>query len=254
MKFKKASEIETKRFNKPKSLIKIDQTVDNIFDTKLYTNVAIYLMKHGTKGNFKYISTLLNDGTYPASWSIRISFIKDYWELYFAPHPDAEKLNLNIRELFEEMKLPNVEILGNLHVGIIRSENKEVIEFIINFVIKQFADKKLKINIKEPLNKKHTKQICTSPYKLKYKVLEKTQFDSKTYKKYLLMIDILMKQSLEKKEKDEIIKISKILFKEKKIDSSDKKTLNGFIDKHVSQRDKIRVAIKYLSDKGGKDA
>lgn len=224
---------------------------DNIFDVKLYNNVGIYLMEPETKGNFKYISTLLNNGIKPASWSIRISIVKGFWELYFGPHPEAQKLDLNIRELFEGMNLNNVEISGTFNVGIIKTEKKQVVEYITNFLINQFKDIELKIQFSD-LNKKYKRKSITNKYIIEHKINNIQKFDNKTLYKYIAMIELLLKNK-EIKELTTIKTFYNKLKKEKNLDRKDKLILDDLIEKYINQRDKIQIAIKYLSGKGSKE-
>lgn len=244
MKFNKAEKIKIRIFKK-KPLPKKDVTINNIQNFHIYNNLSIFLMKPETKGNFKDISLLASDGKYPTSWTIRLSITKGCWQLYFGPHPQAEKPDINIRQLFED-NFSGVDISGYLYVCIVKSIDKNKMEEIIEFLIKNFNNNKLVIK-DYIININYIKANTVEKYKIHYNVKEVKQYDKETYKKYLLLIEHIMNHKNISKEEQEIVKqISKFLFKNKILTERHTSVLNKYTNKYVSQRDKIKIAITYL--------
>ena len=86
--------------NKKKNSILLDPQYNNIKEVKIYKNFAIYLMKLGTKGNFKEIAKLANDGKEQMSWVCRIYYTNNIWTIQIASNPNLPKQEINLLEIF----------------------------------------------------------------------------------------------------------------------------------------------------------
>lgn len=235
----KAKDIEKRDL---KSQKKKYQSVSNIASVTLYENVAVYLMKPGTKGNFKYISTLANNGKEAISWAIRVYYTTGKWSAQVAPHPGIDKsdINVSISEILDKYeKRSDVESFANLHIGTVRSEKEKVVENAINYLISELRDKKLKGVENFILNEHYTLQSSTQPYKIVYN-LNKIQ-NRGSEKKYRIIQKFLVDKQIRKSEREKLNSIQESLTTE------DKEFLYGMSKKYLSESERIRIAMIYMS-------
>ncbi len=222
--------------------------MDDVLEYFLYENLAIYIMKQGIKGNFKAIAPLVNNGKNPASWAIRIYNINNEWTLHFAPHPNIT-IDINLREEVEA--LLGREVLGHNHVVMFITTRKDELEEVINFLIKGYSTKKLDGVEGQHIDSNYTIESSNKKYKLpaKYATIIES-FDEETYDKYLIIIKkLLSNDSIDKKEKDEIIRIGKRFLKSKYLNTRESKFLNTCIEKHLDTHSKIKIALQYILTK-----
>ena len=123
----KIKEVKHKNFSK-KSGYSSEKNIRSVFR---YDNLSIILMAPGSKGDFKYLSKLINDGRKQTSWCIRIYYTNGKWGVQLAPNINIDKgdIEINVSELFN--KFNDADIYSTLHTGTALSQSKDVIEHIV---------------------------------------------------------------------------------------------------------------------------
>lgn len=216
--------------------------LDDVFDYKLYNNIAIYLMKPGVKGNFKLIAPVIHNGIAP-SWAIRIYYVNNNYTLHFASHPNII-IDFNLREYVESVF--GHEVLGHNHVVMITASSKELIERAINELIGAFKDNKLPLIECEAVDDKYLTETSIKKYKIP-KGYSIDVFDDTTYKKYLLFIKSLLNAAMDENDKNEVIRISKRFISSKLLTTRELKQINSYIEKYIDSHIKIKIALQVLA-------
>lgn len=254
MKFKKATETQEKikkAYSKLLEREKFKQSADSIADFKRFNNIAVYLMKFNVKGNFKYISNLVNDGEKPCCWSIRICFINRSWMIQIAPHPkiDKSKLGINLKNFLEDLNIDH-KIRGYLHVGTVENiSDKEAVEDIVNTLIDEFKNKFIEGLEDEEIDEKYTIDSSEIEYKIPSRFKE--QFTQESFLKYLKMIKSL-NDNIDKIPKKHQKRIKEIFFNLKNdhyISKENRNWINDVIKKYLSEKERIKIAMSFLSRK-----
>lgn len=228
---------------KKKDALITDQSYNNIKEIKLYTNLAIYIMEFGTKGNFKEIAKLANDGNEQMSWVIRIYYTNNVWTIQLAINPSLPKQHLDLLTIGEKIVHKNDNLSGNLHLITIKSNYKSHIELLVNYFISFFKEKRIDGIEKFDIIKKYTCEYTTS----KFSIDTVKELDDYSYKKNLIIISYLTnKCPLEDDEKEQLIKISKTFFKSHKLSDKQNKIINNLSDIYISQSQKIKIAMNFL--------
>lgn len=221
--------------------------LEDVFDYRLYDNLAIYIMKLGMKGNFKTIAPVVNNGRVAPSWAIRIYYLNNEWTLHFASHPNIT-VDSNLREEVESIiNDPDTKVLGHNHVAMIISAHKTTVESVVNKLVESYKDRLVPGIESQTIDPSYITESSTSKYRIPatFKVVE--SFDEETYKKYLIIIKRLVDDdSIPEAEKDEIIRISKRLFKTKVLKKRDLEEINGFAEQYIDQHSKIKIALQYI--------
>lgn len=243
MKFNEVQE-KSKYIKSNKQLRKINRDLENIFSLHLYNCVAICLMKPGTKGNFKHISTLVNNGIEPASWTIRIFFTNGMWGAQVAPHSEIDKSDINISVVSILDKFANntdIELFANLHMGTIRSSNENIIEEVVNYLIEELKDKRLKNIETFKIEHRYTSSNSHKRYKIGYSLHSAENIDEQTISKYVSILIKLLSKNLTDKERKKIQFI-----KNRKLAIEDKKYLLRLSQRYLTQSERIRIAMSYI--------
>jgi hypothetical protein len=123
---------------------------DNVEKIYRYDNVGVLLMKKGTKGNFRILSTLINDGIYPCSWAVRVFYTKNSWTINVAPHDsvDKTKFDINLLEFFAELSedYKSIKYFGyKTFISFDEIRSKSVVEKIVQAIVEELKDLKLEI-------------------------------------------------------------------------------------------------------------
>lgn len=225
----------------------VENPLDSVLDYKLYDNLAIYIMKPGIKGNFKTLAPIVNNGIIAPSWAIRIYYLNNEWTLHFAPHPNIA-ITSNLRDDIELLiNDPDTKVLGHNHVAMIISLHKTTIENVVNTLITAYQNNKLPSIELQPIDVKYKTEISTVKYKIPVNYKSVEMFDEETYKKYLIIIKRLIDDaSIQEIDKNEIIRISKKLFKTKVLNKRDLSQINEYTEKYIDQHSKIKIALQYI--------
>jgi hypothetical protein len=251
MKFTNASDQPVSEHVPPKLLKQMNGSIESLVDIKLYPNVAVYLMKPGTKGYFKYIATLANNGEEAASWAIRVFFTNNSWTLQVAAHPDIDphKIKINIYEILEQgIADDSIKTYGNLHFASMVTPVKLKIENAVNLFIEKLADCKIPGIESASINKKYTFQYSTVKYRINYTPVVVNPFNEKNVAKYNAIIRALKNKPLGENELKFINRISKKLESGKTLIKKEHRLFNEMSQDHLSQNEKIKIAIAFLTE------
>jgi len=201
-----------------------------------YDNLSICVMSPGTKGDFKYLSTLVSNGENQTSWCIRVYNTNNKWTAQIASNSLVKNIDINMSEVLNKFD-QNLEISSTLHTGIISSINKKLIEDAILNLIKIFRDNKLNTD-KFEINKKYILKNNSNKFKLEYDISEIKINDVDMIKKYLNIYKIL-------KEK----KIDDILLNQMNITTlnlKNKEILLELSKKYLTEHERISIAMKFM--------
>jgi hypothetical protein len=223
-----------------------DQSEENIADIKLYENVAVYLMKPGTKGNFRYISTLANNGESPISWSIRVFFTAGKWNAQIAPHSEIDKalIDIDVASIVQKFESPEIESLANLHFGNIRSSSEKAVQDAVNFLIENFKDKKLLGIETYKVFPNYTLEETNSTYEILYDLKPvDPQSEKFSHNKYAAIYRTLAQKNLSEKDTFAFKRISV-----SRLNEFDKLALLNLSQKYLSQAERIKIAMKFIEE------
>jgi hypothetical protein len=250
MKFVKASDQPLHEHLPPKLLKQMNGSINSLMDIKLYPNVAIYLMKPGTKGYFKYIATLANNGIEAASWSIRVFFTNNCWTLQVAPHPeiDPHQITINLYEILENVKDDTVKTYGNLHFASMTTTTKSKIETVVNLFVEKLATCKIPGVESQPIDKKYSMSFSNSKYRIHYNPVVVNPFNEKNVAKYNAILRALKNKALDENELKFINRISKKLESGKPLIKKEHRLFNEMSQDHLSQNEKIKIALAFLTE------
>jgi len=234
MKFNEAEDkvqnIKPKKYQKSKGY-NLEKHIIAIYR---YDNLSICMMAPGTKGDFKHLSTLVNDGVNQTSWCIRIYNTNNKWTAQIAPNSLANSIDINMSEILNKFK-SEVDISSTLHTGIISSIDKNNVEKTILKLIEIFRDKKLHIDNFE-INKKFTLKNNSKIFKLEYSDIKVNDID--TIKKYLNIYKTLK----EKKIDDPLLNEMDITI----LNVKSKETLLELSKKYLTEHERIDIAMKFI--------
>lgn len=234
--------------HKKNSIFEIEYS--NIEKFYRYDNIGLILMKKGTKGNFRILSTLINDGTYPTSWTIRIHYTKNFWTISVAPHDtiDKNKYDVNLVDFFSEYssELKNIKYLGyKTFVSFDEIKSKSVVEKITNYIISELKDMKLEIT-HPVLYLDFKKEDCLKDFRIKSSYLdEDEEVSSSVYEKYLTIMKTIMEE-ITSSERTIVEKIGNRLMNEKKLPNENKEYLDTLSEKYISQEKRISISLRNL--------
>jgi len=207
-------------------------------------------MKKGTKGNFRILSTLINDGEYPSSWTIRIHYTKNFWTINVAPHDtiDKNKYEINLIEFFDKYskELNNIKYFGyKTFISFDQIKSKNVLEKIVNHIISELKDIKLEI-LHPVLYLDFKKENCLKDFRIKSSYLDEDEIISESlYEKYLTIIKTIISEiSLD--EKVIVEKIGNRLMKDKKLPNENKEYLDMLSEKYITQEKRISISLRNL--------
>lgn len=210
---------------------------DNVTLISLYPNVAVYLMKIGTKGDFKYLSTLANNGKEATSWAIRIYFTSNKWTAQVAPHSEINKENItiNMNDVIESLE--DVEKFSTLHIATIKSEDKSNIEKAIQAIISKLQNIKISGIENISINKNYIYQYTTTPYK----IIHSSITDHKSSNnKYIYLLKEIKKKNISD------IEIKKINDLKESLNEENKKLILFLSQKYLTEAERIKIAMKFL--------
>lgn len=235
MKFQSIPENENAVFDKKTDVSKIDLTEDNIATINRYDNVAVVLMKPGTKGDFFNLSTLINDGVICCSWTIRVFYTQGQWNAQLAPHRDVRKnIDVNLFDLISYLS-DNKEVIvhSSTHVASFKTQNEKFLQDIINALIGELKDNRISGIEQCEVNKKYSIENSKLPYVIMYNI-HKSSSNAKT--KYNLLYELLV---------DRKIDVSSVNMN--KLDVEDKKEILILSKKFLTQSDRIKIAMKFIN-------
>lgn len=239
-KFKKIHLEQTKREES-----KISNTVNNIYSYKLFGPTAVIFMKPETKGNFKYISTLINDGKEVASWTMRVYYTNRKWSAQIAPHPEIDKkdISISIVDLLEkEINDDEIEILANNHMGTIRCSDGYKIEKVINIILKELKNHRFKNVENFKIHKEFTTQSINEEYKINFSLNTETKKAKiESLKKYVHILILLLEKQITDDEKKYLYEMTK-----KQLSDDDKESLLLLSYKYFNQSERIKLAMNYM--------
>jgi hypothetical protein len=214
-----------------------------------YSNLGIFLLKLGKRGSTSIMSQLINDGTTPCSWTLKIECIQNEWSLQFCVNPNA-KFNGDLNTVLSvfNKKYENALITGNkTHVIINDIDNKQQIEEIVNYIIRSFAGVSLDFHNKllfEPCNLVNQDKS--------FKILgfypDKKQVDKRSFIKYKEIIAKFDTISVQKSERDTINIIKFKVDKQEILTDNEKQAINSLMKLYFTEHERIAIAMKYLKD------
>lgn len=242
MKFKPGEEHES--FSVKKNLNK--KTISDLYDIEnlpsfRFDNVGVFLT---SKKNipFKLLSSVLNDGEYPVSWTIKIYYNNDGWAIQIGVHPNANN-NISLYGIIEKYKekFP-VEITGHNNVAsILKIKNRKDAEKIAKSVIKLFRDVRLEITDFDIID-----AFVLDNSDDFYIPDGRGTPDTNSISKFKEAIKLIKKHPIEKEEDRIINKINNRLTSEKYISEKGKDYLNSLMKKYLTEHERISVAMKSL--------
>ena len=248
MKFEKSDEIDKKKtfVGKKKNALVTDMSYNNIKDVKIYKNFAIYIMKPGTKGYFKEVAKLANDGLEQLSWVSRIYYTNNVWTIQLAANPSLPKQELNFLSIGEKIVHKDDTLSGNLHLITIKSKYKSHIEILVNYFISFFKENRIDGIEDHELTEKYTRKYSTGKFSIDF-VKSSPDLDNDKYKKYLIVIHFLINNCiLDEDEKEQLIKISKTFFKTHSLSDKQTNFIDSLSDLYITQSQKIKMAMNFL--------
>ena len=83
---------------------------------------------------FKFLSSLINDGEKPVSWTVKAYYNRNSWNVQMGVHPNVES-NIDLFSVLDKFreKFPNVDVIGHEKVAsILKIESNKHVEEIIN--------------------------------------------------------------------------------------------------------------------------
>lgn len=206
-----------------------------------FDNIGVFLT---SKKNipFKLLSSVINNGDYPVSWTMKIYHNNNEWAVQLGVHPNAEN-NISLYGILEKFKEKfEVETTGHNNVAsIVRIKNKNEVEKIAKSIIKLFRDVKLEINdfdIIEAFTLENSDNF--------YIPDNDGNLDSPSLSKFKESIKIISKYSLDEEEEKILKKINGRLSSEKYISEKGKDYLNNLMKKYLTEHERISVAMKSL--------
>jgi len=233
----KIQEVEKKNYSKSSGWSS-EKSLRSVFR---YDNISICLMSPGTKGDLKYLSTLINDGKEQTSWCIRVYYTNSKWGAQIVPNSLIDKLDINISisEIFERFKrYKNLEYNSTLHVGSIYSKDRDVIQKAVISLIKELRDKKLNGTDKLQINTKYTLKNNSKRFLLEYDTSAIKVDDIPTIKKYAT----IYKKLIEKQLDDIQLKQVDI----EKLNINDKEILFNLSRKYLTEHERIQIAMRFM--------
>ena len=246
------------KFEEEKKIILPSHKKNSIFEIEYsniekffrYDNVGVILMKKGAKGNFRILSTLINNGEYPVCWSIRVHFTKSHWTISVAPHDtiDKNKYDINLVEFFKDysLELKNIKYLGyKTYICFDEIKSKSLVEKIVNYVISELRDIRLEI-VHPVLYLDFKKENSIKDFRIKSSYLdEDEEVSDSVYEKYLTIMKTLMSDITES-EKIIVEKIGNRLMNEKRLPNENKEYLDSLSEKYISQDKRISISLRNL--------
>jgi len=240
MKFEEIKNLTTppKKYSK-KEIFKIKSSL-NIKSIKRYDNLAIILMNPGVKGSLKQLSNLVNDGEKNCSWIIRITFKDNEWVISIASYNgiDRKNININIFNIINKFKdISN--ITGNNYIGFIKTENKKVVEDIVNNLISEISNNEIQDIKNFPINNKFNINNSQHEFKISYNYSNNENINLKE----LETINLLLQRDIPQQDIDNILLLKENI---NNITSEDLNYLNILSHKYISNQDRLNVAIKFM--------
>lgn len=249
MKFEEIKNLQAPKKKYSKKELKKSTGSLNIKSIRRYNELAVILMYPETKGSLRALSVLVNDGNKPCSWTSRITFHKDEWEISIAPYSEIDKANIIIN-VFDEMNkkfgnMNGIYVNGNLHVVFLKTHSKELAEKIINHAITIFSNNKIlgirKFNIDQKFNIHNTDNKYKLIYNYKPKQKNKSIIKNKT------LVSSIKKQTISKEDKPILLILEEKINKGESIEGIDLEQLNTLSAKYCSDKERLQIAIKFMS-------
>ena len=244
MKFEKAKEVQAQKNISKKKILEKDEFIYSRLNTwTIFNNVSICIMNPEMKGHFSFLNELVNDGIHIMPWTIKITFIKGKWSIYIGHNsnviPDITYKDSIDKEKYDVSYFKNYLIISNI-------QDRIEVENIINKMIDMMKDSKLEIIESANINVKYTCEVKKGKFSISDEYLHSTEFDEGTYKKFLMMLDKLNQSSIDGDDKKIFHNIGLKLIRNKYLDKSDREILNNLFRKYMNNKDRIKIAMKFL--------
>jgi uncharacterized protein YqgV (UPF0045/DUF77 family) len=196
---------------------------------------------------FKLLSSVINNGKKPVSWTLKVYYSKDGWNIQIGIHPNANtKVSLySILEKYKE-KFPETEIIGHNNVAsILKLNSKNSVEKVVRSIINVFRGVELEISDFEIIEAftliESNSFIIPSNYS--------KNVDKSAYSKFNEAANKIQEYALEEEESRIIEKIKIRLQNEKYISEKGKKYLTDLMKKYLTEHERISIAMKSLYKK-----
>lgn len=214
----------------------------NDFEKFRFGNVGVFIT---SKKNipFKFLSSAINDGIKPSSWTLKVYYNKNSWNIQMGVHPKANS-NIDLSSVLEKFKdkFSNVDVIGHTKVAsILKVDSNKQAEEVVNSIIRVFKDVNLNVedDIDENFNTQESKKFSIPDEYSK-------NVDKHSYDKFMRAIKSLEGQYLSDDDKRILNKIKKRLVSEKIITEKGKKFISDLMKEHLSEHERISIAIKSL--------
>ena len=222
MKFEQIKNLQEPEKHYSQKEVKKENLDTNIKSFCRYGELAIIVMQPNTKGSLRELSTLINDGKKPCSWTCRITLYKNEWVVALAPHDKVNKENIKIN-VYEEVSKSFPEANGNLHTCFYKTKDYTKVESIVNYIISIFYNNDL--NVDDKINSSFIIKNSSGPFSLNYS--ENKNIDAKNK----ALIDCILKHNIEEKEK---------------LQNISEEELNLLALKYCSEKERLHIAIKFM--------
>lgn len=213
------------------------------FDKYRFGNVGVFITSRKNIP-FKFLSSTIHDGEKPVSWTIKAYYNKNNWNVQMGIHPNADS-NIDIFSVLDKFKskFPDVEVIGHSKVAsILKISSSDQVEDIVNSLIRVFKGVNLDLDVfgldegfKVDESKKFSIPIDYSE-----------NVDKHSYNKFMRAVSSLEKAYLDEKEVEILSKIKKKLVNEKVITEKGKKFVSDLMKEHLSEHERISIAMKSL--------
>jgi hypothetical protein len=196
---------------------------------------------------FKLLSSIINDGEHPVSWTVKVYFSKNVWNVQIGVHPNASS-SISLYSVLEKFQsqYEGIEITGHNNVAsIIGIDTTENAEKITRNLVHVFKDVKLEISDFEII------EAFTLPESNSFRIPHDytPSVDDTSVTKFKAAIKALHSYSLEEDESSILSKIENRLLHEKYISEKGKKYLLYLMKKYLSDHERISIAMKSLYSK-----
>lgn len=240
---------EKEKFSVKKNLNK--KTISDLYDLENFPsfrfgNIGVFIT---SKRNvpFKLLSSVINDGKKPVSWTLKVYYSKDGWNIQMGVHPNADS-NISLYGILEKYqeRFQETEIIGHNNVAsILKLDSKKSAEKVVRSLINVFKSVELKIEEFEIIEAFTLSESNSFSIPSDYS----RNVDKSAFSKFNEAVSILQKYGLNEEESKITNKIKARLQNEKYISEKGKKYLNDLMKKYLTEHERISIAMKSLYKK-----